>query len=395
MAYQRHYLQGALDWTRRFQDSQLESSFNASQARFSLSRLGMLGETGPGASAADNYSYSDQQKDQLWSFKSKLTGTSSPLLWSMGFELESRQLDASTSSVDSLGGSNLLDLSARLRRQVLWAQKEWELPANTTLTAGLRGEALQARSADSQVLADQHWNFLQPSLHTRTPIDDDLQWRVNLARVTHNPNVWDLLNRSSPSAGLNSLTNPDIAGNPQLKPEVALSLDSGFEQRLGSDGQMGANFFVRSLSNTLATIVTPVNGRWVQQRSNVGDASVWGLELDAKTGLSGLGLARDWTLSSNASLLQSRMRDGPDAGSRIPGQARYTASVNIAKPLRRSGGLFGGATLHYFALALTIGIIFGIYSSVLVACPIAMWLGMNRDDFVHVEKKQEVVGEGA
>jgi len=55
---------------------------------------------------------------------------------------------------------------------------------------------------------------------------------------------------------------------------------------------------------------------------------------------------------------------------------------------------FGGEALHYFALALTIGIIFGIYSSVLVACPIAMWLGMNRDDFVHVEKKQEVVGEG-
>jgi preprotein translocase subunit SecF len=50
---------------------------------------------------------------------------------------------------------------------------------------------------------------------------------------------------------------------------------------------------------------------------------------------------------------------------------------------------FGGETLHYFALALTIGIIFGIYSSVLVASPIAMWLGMNRDDFVVVEKKTE------
>jgi preprotein translocase subunit SecF len=50
---------------------------------------------------------------------------------------------------------------------------------------------------------------------------------------------------------------------------------------------------------------------------------------------------------------------------------------------------FGGETLHYFALALTIGIIFGIYSSVLVASPIAMWLGMNRDDFVVTEKKAE------
>jgi preprotein translocase subunit SecF len=48
---------------------------------------------------------------------------------------------------------------------------------------------------------------------------------------------------------------------------------------------------------------------------------------------------------------------------------------------------FGGATLHYFALALTIGICFGIYSSVLVACPLAMYLGASREDFVKPEKK--------
>ncbi len=44
--------------------------------------------------------------------------------------------------------------------------------------------------------------------------------------------------------------------------------------------------------------------------------------------------------------------------------------------------LFGGATLYYFALALTIGILFGIYSSVFVAATIAMWLGIKREDLV-------------
>jgi len=43
---------------------------------------------------------------------------------------------------------------------------------------------------------------------------------------------------------------------------------------------------------------------------------------------------------------------------------------------------FGGASLHYFALALTIGICFGIYSSVLVAAPLAKYLGASRDDFL-------------
>ena len=46
--------------------------------------------------------------------------------------------------------------------------------------------------------------------------------------------------------------------------------------------------------------------------------------------------------------------------------------------------LFGGPTLHYFAVALTIGILFGIYSSVFVAAAIAMWLGVKREDLVKV-----------
>jgi len=44
--------------------------------------------------------------------------------------------------------------------------------------------------------------------------------------------------------------------------------------------------------------------------------------------------------------------------------------------------LFGGPTLFYFALALTIGICFGIYSSVFVAAAIAMWLGIEREDLI-------------
>jgi preprotein translocase subunit SecF len=51
--------------------------------------------------------------------------------------------------------------------------------------------------------------------------------------------------------------------------------------------------------------------------------------------------------------------------------------------------LFGGATLHYFALALTIGILFGIYSSVFVAAAIAMWLGIRREDLIKAPVRPE------
>jgi len=51
--------------------------------------------------------------------------------------------------------------------------------------------------------------------------------------------------------------------------------------------------------------------------------------------------------------------------------------------------LFGGPTLHYFAVALTIGILFGIYSSVFVAAAIAMWLGVKREDLVKTPINKE------
>ena len=50
---------------------------------------------------------------------------------------------------------------------------------------------------------------------------------------------------------------------------------------------------------------------------------------------------------------------------------------------------FGGPSLHYFALALTIGILFGIYSSVFVAAAIAMWLGIKREDLVKTPVRKE------
>ncbi|MBB1626157.1 protein translocase subunit SecF [Achromobacter sp. UMC71] len=56
---------------------------------------------------------------------------------------------------------------------------------------------------------------------------------------------------------------------------------------------------------------------------------------------------------------------------------------------------FGGPTLHYFAMALTIGIWFGIYSSVFVAAALAMWMGVKREDLIKPVKKDGEEGEAA
>jgi outer membrane receptor for ferrienterochelin and colicin len=339
--YERRYLQAGADWTHRFADSKLETTLSGSQSRDEINRVGDFTQSYGAAAAVNPYTFLDNRQEDLWSLSSKLTGTRSALMWSLGAQAEYRSLGVNTLS----SGAAPVNLNVDMKRHVVWGQNEWELPASTTLTAGLRAETLLIQGADAGLTDGRRMSFLQPSLHTRTPINDDLQFRANLARVTRNPSIWSLIDRSTPSQGSNSISNPDSIGNPNLRSEVAWTLDAGFERRLAPQGQVGVNLFVRSVKDTIAALTTLAGNRWVEQRSNVGDATVWGLEADAKTGLAWLGFGSDWTLSTNASLLQSRMTSGPNQGSRIPGQARYTASVNVAKPMRRTGGLFGGAAL--------------------------------------------------
>ncbi len=348
--YERQYLQAGGDWTHRFAGSKLETTLSASRATDTVTRNGAVSQVSSGLPSAYSYAFMDDRREDYRTLSTKLTGTSSALLWSMGAQVDQRSLGVNNQASNTGAGlPTNLNLDVDLKRQILWGQNEWEVLGDATLTAGLRAESLTITSSDASLLARQQLSFLQPSLHLRKPLSEELQFRANLARVTHNPRVWDLVNRGIPSQGSNSLTNPDSRGNPNLRPEVALSVDAGFERSLNlngkPDGQAGLNLFVRQLKDTLASVTTLTGGRWVEQRSNVGDATVWGLELDAKTGMTWAGLGRDWTLSTNASLLQSRMNNGINEGQRIPGQARYLANATVAKPLRRTGGWFGGATL--------------------------------------------------
>ncbi|MBD9395646.1 TonB-dependent siderophore receptor [Acidovorax sp. ACV01] len=342
--YDRRYLQAAADWTHRFAASKLETTLSASRASDTVDRRGdLLRNIGVGGAAVtDSYSFVDDRREDVWNLSTKLTGTADALLWSAGAQLEDRKLFVNTTASGDLPVNSGLD--AGIRRWVVWGQNEWELPATTTLTLGLRGERVELSGGSSAVTGSKQWNILQPSLHTRTPLSEDLQWRVNLARVTQLPRVWDLVDRAIPSQGSNSLNNPDTIGNPNLRPQVAWTLDTGFERRLAT-GHAGVNLFVRRMSDVLAPTLQLIGARWVEQRGNVGDAIVWGLEADARTGLGWVGLGSEWTLSANASALQSRMTSGPNEGRRIPGQARYVATLTAAKPMPRNGGWYGGATL--------------------------------------------------
>ena len=82
-------------------------------------------------------------------------------------------------------------------------------------------------------------------------------------------------------------------------------------------------------------------------------------------------------------------RDNRTRGMSVPQVMNHAITSTMSRTIITHGStemmvvamlLFGGPTLHYFALALTIGIVFGIYSSVFVAAALAMWFGVSRKD---------------
>jgi preprotein translocase subunit SecF len=76
--------------------------------------------------------------------------------------------------------------------------------------------------------------------------------------------------------------------------------------------------------------------------------------------------------------------------SAITGVISRTIITHLCTQMMATSMLFfGGVALHYFAMALTIGICFGIYSSVLVAAPLIMWMGVTREHFVKPAKRRD------
>jgi len=346
---ERGLLQLRGDWTHRFKGSKWETFLSTQSNSEKIDRTRVQTLT-PSSVLGSPSQWGDDQRERMVTLSSKLTGTVDPLLWMTGADVEERRLTVDTTASSGLGATApTLGFGARTRRTVVWGQNEWELPGTTTLTAGLRLENLDTQTAYNGVVANRQRSIVQPSLHLRTPLSEDTQVRFNLARITRNPALMDLIDRRLPSQGVNTLTNPDVAGNPLLRSETSVTLDTGLEHKWGAQGQVGLNVFVRQVSDVIARRVTQNDvGLWTQTPQNVGEALVWGVEADAKTPLtwpSNWGWGSDWTFSGNGSLLQSRMTQGDTVGQRIPGQARYLVNLNLAKPQPAKGGWYGGATL--------------------------------------------------
>ncbi|HEX6735837.1 MAG TPA: TonB-dependent receptor, partial [Azonexus sp.] len=199
-------------------------------------------------------------------------------------------------------------------RRVIWAQDEWQVSEQHVLTPGLRWTLLDTKIDDSSSgKIDRTFRALDPSLHHLWQLSEQWNVRTSIARNSRVPFSRELLPVTRLSSGINSSSNADRGGNPQLEPERLLSAQFGVEYFLDQKaGTVGLSTFYRRIDDYIQRLTQQESGRWVERPYNVGEAEQTGFLFDYKSKLSAWGLP-NLTLRGNASYTHTKMLE------RVPG----------------------------------------------------------------------------
>ena len=266
-----------------------------------------------------------------------------------GAEVEANRRDE-TSKVLQNGLPLLTDefgdnLSASSLRFAAYVQDEWDLTPNWSAHAGLRWESITTRGSVAEGEPDVQnrssvWTPLLHAVWKPDPKGRD-QVRFSLTRSYRSPPLNNLIARPSintryPLPGPNTPTQPDRAGNPDLKPELATGIDIAVERYLPGSGCSAPTSSAATSATTCARVTTletvsyATSPRYVLRQQNVGDAVTQGLELEAKFRLSDLWEeAPRIDVRANASFFRSQVKEVPGPDNRLDQQPDYTANLGL------------------------------------------------------------------
>jgi iron complex outermembrane receptor protein len=242
------------------------------------------------------------------------------------------------------------NLTADTRRLAAFVQDEWDISAQWSGYAGVRWEGIRTNSskAGSADISNTS-SVLSPLLHAvyRIPGHDKDQIRASLTKSYKAANIQDLIALPALSR-LNSATQPDRTGNPNLKPELATGLDLAYEHYLGRAGILSASGFIRNIEDLIRRDIalenTVTGPRWVSTPRNIGHAQTKGIELEAKFQLQELMAdAPAIDLRSNYSHFWSSVDDIPGPNNRLDAQPRQTANVGLDYRMKDAPLTLGGS----------------------------------------------------
>lgn len=227
--------------------------------------------------------------------------------------------------------------TARVRRFAVYAQDEWRVSPGLEAYIGLRWEGLRTMT-NGRDLADVSSSTAvwSPVAHLlwRLPGSRD-QLRLGLARSYKAPNTRDLVPRRFTVNNGNGPANPDVQGNPALRPELAWGIDAAYESYFGQDSMASVAAYHRRIANVIEPVLFEDNGKWVAAPGNIGGAVTRGLEFDGRLALAAgtmarLNVARNW----------SKVDSVPSQGNRLGEQVPLT--INAGFDFRFAAGVTAG-----------------------------------------------------
>jgi outer membrane receptor protein involved in Fe transport len=251
-----------------------------------------------------------------------------------GWDAERTTRDAESRERDELQPGVPLTPDQRygiaVSRLALYAQDEWNITPNWSTYVGARWEGILIRT-DGNTFATAHsrskvWSPLFQTLYKLPGTKGD-QLRFAVSRTYKAPGLLALMPLRFKS-GNNTQTNADYIGNPNLRPELALGFDAGYERHLAQGALLSASVSERRIDDYIRNVLTLDGDRWTSSPVNAGKARTRGLELEAKFPLKAL-VDTTMALDLRASLSRnwSKVDTVPGPDNRLDAQTPLSATL--------------------------------------------------------------------
>lgn len=327
-----------LDWKHQFEDdSALSIQFGFNYLKRDTD-FAFLGFNPAGAFALDRDIVSDAIDSSYTSIGKYLTSIADKHSLGFGWDGAYTRRTESRLQHDWTAQGELLDLidedyTADVRRLALYAQDEWQTTPRLQTYLGIRWEgwdtSLSGRTVPSFSNRSSEFSPIAQVLW-KLPGKTKDQVRIGLSRTFSAPEPRRLVPRRYTANNNNGPTNPDLQGNPDLRPEIALGLDATYEHYFGESGMVSLNAYMRRIDDVTIESLFEDDGVWISMPINAGKARTHGLTLETKFSLSDLyKTSTDIQFHGNLTRNWSAVDSVPGPKNRLATQTPLSGSVGV------------------------------------------------------------------
>jgi outer membrane receptor for ferrienterochelin and colicin len=320
----------ALEWVHRFEGGgQLETKFNASAG---------YTDNGSDRDAGGNPAVGVLRRDITSTGHDRDVGTAGKAtlpLWeghalAVGWDGgrahrddARRERDPTQPALVIPGGDERY--AGTVTRLALYAQDEWQVTPSWSAYLGTRWEGVRIRADGAGFgSARSRASVFSPIVQTLYQLPGKRNDRVRLAvaRTYKAPGMEALLPHRYTTVN-NSQVEPDVQGNPDLKPELALAIDAAYEREWAPGALFAVSASQRRIDDTTRNLVRfdAAAGRWVSQPENVGGATTRTLQLEARFPV------RTWNLRGDVARNWSHVDAVPGPDNRLDQQVPLSANL--------------------------------------------------------------------